>query len=185
MRHWIAAVVVLVCGSCSQLPSADVPFAPTDNARAVVFDIDGTLTPTPLKYRSVRRDAAGTVRHFADRGWEIVYLTARVGPLQSGIPDWLREHGFPEGGVYVTETAEDRADHARFKTRILRDFLAHGWKIEFAYGDSSSDFDAYAAAGIPKQRVFALRREGKEHCQPGVWNACLTGWTDYLHSLAD
>lgn len=176
-------LVVMLCCSCAQLP-ADIPDAPQQNAKAVVFDIDGTLTPSPLKYRKARSDAAKAVHFFADNGHKIIYLSARIKLLQSSIPAWLKENGFPDGGIYVTETAEDGWDHAQFKTRILRDILAHGWKIEYAYGDSSTDFEAYAAVGIPRERVFALRREGDTDCQPGIWQACLNGWTEYIDSMA-
>jgi len=183
MRLHLLIFTVLLISSCAQLPPADIPTAPKQHASAVVFDIDGTLTPSPLKFWQPRDDAAKVVQNFADKGVKIFYLTARVTLLQSNIPDWLQEHGFPSGGIYVTQNAQDRNDHAQFKARILRELLAHGWKIEYAYGDSSTDFEAYAAVGIPKPHVFALLRAGDKDCQPGVWQACLNGWSSYLNSL--
>jgi phosphatidate phosphatase PAH1 len=182
LRSLVLILVVTLCSSCAQLPE-DIANAPQDDAQAVVFDIDGTLTPTPLKYWQARSDAAKAVHLFADKGHKIIYLTARIRPLQSDIPIWLEENGFPDGGVYVTQTAEDRRDHGQFKIRVLQDILAHGWKIEYAYGDSSSDFEAYAAVGVPKERVYALRREGDDRCQPGVWQACLNGWAEHIDSI--
>jgi len=163
--------------------SSKIEDAPHEHAKAVVFDIDGTLTPTVMKYRSVRRDAAKAVHVFADQGRKIFYLTARILPLQSGIPGWLKENGFPDGSIHVTESLNDMGDHAQFKKRVLRELIAHGWEVEYAYGDSSSDFEAYAAAGIPKEHVFALRREGEPECQPGIWKACLSGWTEHIETM--
>ena len=183
MRNLVIFLALIASTSCASLPLV-IPDAPYLHAKAVVFDIDGTLTPTPLKYWKARDDAASAVQLFSEEGYEIIYLTARVTPLQKNIPVWLKEHGFPDGNVFVTQTAEDRRDHARFKTRILRDVVAHGWTIGYAYGDSSTDFEAYAAVDIPRQHVFALRREGDKNCQPGAWNACLSGWTEYLDSRA-
>lgn len=182
MQNLLIVLLIILCSSCAQLP-ADIPYAPQQHAKAVVFDIDGTLTPSPLKYREARSDAAQAVHFFADQGRKIIYLSARIRPLQSSIPAWLKENGFPDGSIYVTQTAEDGWNHAQFKTRILRDIQAHGWEIEYAYGDSSTDFEAYAAVGLPKERVFALRREGDAHCQPGIWQACLNGWTEHIKSI--
>lgn len=183
LHHLLFILVVILCSSCAQLP-ADIPAAPQQYAKAVVFDIDGTLTPSPLQYRKARSDAAQAVHYFADQGHKIIYLSARIRPLQSSLPAWLKENGFPDGSIYVTQTAEDGWDHAQFKTRILRDIIAHGWKIEYAYGDSSTDFEAYAAVGVPKERVFALQREGDTQCQPGTWQACLNGWAEHIESMA-
>jgi len=49
-----------------------------------------------------------------------------------------------------------------------------------AYGDSTSDFDAYAEVGISEDRVFALRREGETSCEPGKWKKCLGGWNEHI-----
>jgi len=175
--------MVAIFNSCAQLP-ADIPNPTQQQTQAVVFDIDGTLTPRPIEMWTARTDAAKAVTIFADKGYKIIYLSARIRPFQADIPNWLKEKGFPDGSVHVTETTEDRKDPVHFKTRILRDFLAHGWNVAFAYGDSSTDFDAYAAAGIPKERVFALQREGEASCQPGAWKACLNGWTEHIDSIA-
>lgn len=180
-RTGILLLVFLVT-SCAQL-SSKIEDAPFKHAKAVVFDIDGTLTPTVLKYRSVRPDAARAVHVFADQGRKIIYLTARILPLQAGIPEWLKENGFPEGSIHVTESLDDMGDHAQFKKKVLREFVAHGWEIEFAYGDSSSDFEAYLDIGISREHVFALRREGDDQCQPGVWKACLNGWTEHIEVM--
>ena len=184
MHRLSILLMALLVSSCAQLPPTAIQDAPKKHDKAVVFDIDGTLTPTPLKFWKARTDAAKTVHYFADKGMQIIYLTARVEPLQSNIPSWLKDNGFPDGSIHVTESAEDRNNHAQFKARILREFVAHGWIIEYAYGDSSTDFEAYAAVGIPKEHVFALLREGDTACQPGVWKVCLNGWTGYIDSLA-
>jgi len=183
MRNPYILLMVLICISCAQLP-ADIPSPTQQKTHAVVFDIDGTLTPRPIEMWTARIDAARAVNIFADKGYQIIYLSARIRPFQANIPNWLKEKGFPDGSVHVTETAEDRNDPVHFKTRVLQDFLAHGWNLAFAYGDSSTDFEAYAAVGISKERVFALRREGETSCQPGAWKACLDGWTEHIDSIA-
>lgn len=182
MRNFCILFLIIIIGGCAK-PASEFQFAPEEQTMAVVFDIDGTLTPRPIEMWKVRKDAAKAANVFATKGYKIVYLSARVRPFQATIPSWLEENGFPEGRLLLTETAEDRKDHAHFKTRMLQDLLAHGWEIAFAFGDSSTDFEAYAAVGIPIERVFALRRKGEEACQPGAWKACLNGWTEYIDAI--
>ncbi|MDO8266424.1 MAG: hypothetical protein Q7T32_01145 [Moraxellaceae bacterium] len=183
MRTLTLAALVLLCTGCTLHPT-EVQKTPVRPDQAVVFDIDGTLTPRPRSIFTPREDAASAVRRFADRGYKIIYLSARVRPLQSGIPEWLAEHGFPEGSIHVPQSHADSADHAAFKTRILQRYQQNGWHFVAAYGDSSTDFEAYAAVGIDKNRVYALQRAGQPACQPGPWRQCLTSWTEHLGSLA-
>ena len=39
---------------------------------------------------------------------------------------------------------------------------------------------AYQRAGLPKDRVFALKRKWRNTCEEGVYGACLAGWAEYL-----
>lgn len=174
----VLSLVVLLSG-CALTPD-EVQKAPVPQAKAVVFDIDGTLTPDVLSVFKARPFASKSAHLYADKGYEIIYLSARVKILQSNIPGWLKKHDFPDGAVHVTETAEDKNDHAYFKTRILNEYVSNGWKLSYAYGDSSTDFEAYAAAGIPAVRVYALQRKGDEQCQLGIYHACLKSWEEHL-----
>ena len=173
-RYGLIMLVVLVCG-CATLPNRFDP-APVPGSQAVVFDIDGTLTPTPLRFWQPREHAAVAVRGFADAGYQVFYVTARVRMLQAPIPGWLEGHGFPRGALFLTETAADRDDHAAFKTRILRQLQQQGWRLEWAFGDSTSDASAYRAAGIPADRIVGLQRQCEDACEPGEWARCLPDW---------
>lgn len=182
MRNLYLLLLTVILSSCALTPSG-IGLAESEANGAVVFDIDGTLTPDVYAVFSARDGAADAVNTFADSEVEIIYLSARVTMLQSGIPGWLEKNGFPEGRIHVTETREDRQDHAAFKKRILEAYSANGWTFIAAYGDSSTDFAAYAAAGIEQQRVFALKREGEEDCQPGTWAACYAGWNEQAQTI--
>ena len=173
-------LVLILCSSCAPLPPADIPPATYCHAPAVIFDIDGTLTPRVSAIFTARPDAAKVVKVLADKGFEIFYLSARMLWLSSWIPNWLQKNGFPAGGVHVAQTREDRRDPAQFKTRKLKEFIDQGWSINQAYGDSSTDFEAYTSVGIPKQQVFALLRSGDTDCQPGDWATCLKSWSEHL-----
>jgi len=172
------------CSSCAQLPYADIPRAPPAKAKAVVFDVDGTLTPSVSAVFEVRKDAAEAVRAYAAKGYTIVYLSTRVSWLSGGVPHWLIENGFPEGSVHVAQTRTERNQPDVYKTTVLKAYVAHGWSLQYAYGDSSTDLAAYAAAGIPKEHVFVLLRKGESSCQPGPAAACLSGWTEHLEFVS-
>jgi phosphatidate phosphatase PAH1 len=145
-----------------------------------VLDIDGTLTPKVLDVHSVRPDAAKAMSAISEKGYTVVYVTTRIPLFQSMLPKWLRDNGFPEGILHVAQTDEERDHPEEYKARVLNDYVRKGWRLEYAYGDSSTDFAAYAAAGIPKERVFALKRTGSNNCEQGIYEACLDGWTEHL-----
>ena len=174
----IAVLLILSC-ACGLLPPSEVPEAPAGSAPAVVFDIDGTLTPQVLAIYKARPDAARVAQALSGKGYLIIYLSARSTGFSAGIPGWLRKHGFPEGIVHVAQTAGDHKDPATFKAQILERYTSSGWELRLAYGDSSTDFEAYAEVGIPPQHVFALSRGGRA-CEPGAWSACLAGWSGHL-----
>src|SRR5258706_12493410 len=156
MRIPIVLLIVALFSSCAH--ARPIPNAPHNGAPAVVFDIDGTLTPRRLEFLEVRPDAAKAVHIFAKKGYKIIYLSARSEVNEKATFDWLKRKGFPDGSLHLGESVADARNPVEFKKRILLGFLARGWKLEFAYGDQSTDFKAYAAVKIPKQRVFALQR---------------------------
>ncbi len=183
MRNLSILLVVLLCSSCA-LRTFDIQKAPLKPNQAVVFDIDGTLTPKVSAISIARGDAASAVQLFADSGYKIIYLSARTRLLQSGIPDWLKKNNFPEGSIQVPQSSTDSSDHAAFKKRILKKFHENGWNFFAAYGDSSTDFEAYFDVGIEKDHVFALRRVGEHSCQPGKWAKCLKSWSDHMAEIS-
>lgn len=172
-----------LCG-CAITPDP-VTNAPTPGAPAVVFDIDGTLTPDVLDVFDVRPDAPTVAGDFANRGVHIVYLSARIPAFQFLIPGWLERHEFPPGAVQVTDDAEDREDVVAFKRGIVDAWQAAGWQVVAAFGDSTTDFEAYREAGIGPDRIFALRRDGEGQCQPGPWERCFDDWDDIERFLAE
>jgi len=176
MRKIVMMFFLLFVG-CATLQSSKIQPAP-EGGKTVVFDIDGTLTPSPIEIWEVRAGAADAVKKYADKGYKITYLSARIPLFQSDIPEWLRRNGFPDGYIFVPESQQESNNPTQFKTKILKQLIGHGWLIVEAYGDSSTDFDAYADVGIPKASIFALKRVGASECQTGEWSRCLDGWKD-------
>ena len=176
------AVVALLVSACATLPALEVPSAPSSNSQFVVFDIDGTLTPHNLLVGQARVDAARAVGELADRGYGIVYLTTRVPQFQGGLPRWLHDQGFPDGYLHVAQDPAEREHAADYKARVLNEYLARGWHLAYAFGDSPTDFEAYRRAGLPQERIYALRRKGRETCEAGEYGTCLDGWSEYLRA---
>lgn len=156
-----------------------------NRVNCVVFDIDGTLTPKVVAINTARDGAAAAVQTFADAGHQVIYLSARIRLFQAGVPDWLEKNGFPSGELHLTESREQRKDHAGFKASVLDAYVADGCRFVAAYGDSTSDFEAYASAGISPQRIFALKREGEESCQAGAWAGCYETWEEQMGIIRD
>lgn len=180
MRHLALLITALsVCG-CDQLPQVEVPSRSASHGQAVVLDIGGTLTPqNPAVYEPLP-GAAEAIRALSAKGYKIIYLSTRIPLFQAGLPHWLRQNGFPDGSLHVAQAAVERDQAVRFKARVLAAYVKRGWRLAYAYGDSSTDFTAYAGAGIPKERVFGLNRRDSKDCQPGIYRACLDGWTEHL-----
>ncbi len=185
-RRVLIAIVALAMGlgGCAHLSQLVVPQAADGAPGIVVFDVDGTLTPTVARIFSVRPDAAAVARIYAGRGHRIVFLTARAPVLQGTLRGFLSRNGFPPGDLVAPKDWAQHEAPAAFKAGVLADYRAHGFSVAAAYGDSSSDFEAYARADIPRERVFALRRVGATHCQPGVWSVCLAGWEQQRKTLS-
>lgn len=101
MRSSIGMLALIGFSSCAVLPVAQVPTASAVQSKAVVFDIDGTLTPDVMDIFGVRPDAAQVVQAFAANGYKIVYLSARVKAFQGNLPGWLKNNGFPDGAIHV------------------------------------------------------------------------------------
>ncbi len=176
--------ILAVVWSVTVARAQDIPAARPGADRAVIFDIDGTLTPSVWAYRFARPGAAEVVQSYAAAGVTVVYLSARRRLFQHEMPEWLAEHGFPDGPLYLTATPNERADNAAFKSRILTAYVDQGWQIVAAYGDSASDFAAYGAAGIPPAHVFALRRLWYDTCLPGVYQGCYDAWAELAAGAA-
>ena len=177
VRRWL---LMMLAAGCATLPPAGVPPSPQAQRPIVVFDIDGTLTPHNLHAFEVRPGAVQALRAYADKGYQVVYITTRVPLFQAMLPGWLGNSGFPAGPLHVAQSAGERDDAAGFKAAVLARYQAAGWRLAYAYGDSPSDFDAYARAGLPPSRVFALQRRYARACEDGAYGTCLPGWVAHL-----
>ena len=170
---------------CANIPPAAVAASSDSTGKLAVFDIDGTLTPHNLFVFEARPGAAEAVRAYAGKGYLVVYITTRSPLFQAGLPAWLIDHGFPPGLLHVAQNKYERDHAAAFKSAVLAQYTRAGWQLGYAYGDSPSDFEAYAAAGLARTRVFALKRRFYEDCvgDKDKYVACLDGWVGHLPAI--
>jgi hypothetical protein len=181
--HLLAIAVTLVASFGALGVSATVASAAGNDV--VVFDIDGTLTKDPLS-NSPHPGALDAVKTYKAKGYAVVYLTARWKPVQELYTRaWLALNGFPNQPLYMSSSLllSDSAT-VKYKTATLAKIESGAPEVKYAYGDSSTDFQAYANAGVATANVWALKRSSSSTCQSGAWNSCLADYTGHLPFIA-
>ena len=166
---------------------------------AIVTDIDETLTTSDAEFilqiadgtydPAEREGAHELITAYADLGYRIMYLTARSeGIVLAGTGEtareaterWIMEHGFPNDPettiVVLSEmfVLDDAA--AEFKTEALMEQQAAGWRFDYAYGNATSDIDAYANAGIDLAATFII---GEHAGEGGTVAVAGEGWVEH------
>jgi phosphatidate phosphatase PAH1 len=172
------SIAVAGCGS-DEAGSAGNPQLPScaTSKIAIVTDIDETLTTADEEFFQQLQDgtydpleregASDLIRGYADRGYFIVYLTARAETLnlagtnetaRQGTERWLTEHDFPLTRSDVVLASEVVfGDAARqYKAAALQSRQTDDFSFDYAYGNADSDVRAYADAGIPKDVTFII-----------------------------
>jgi phosphatidate phosphatase PAH1 len=144
---------------------------------AIVTDIDETLTLSDGEFARqltmeasydpvARASGPELMQGYADRGFFILYLTARaeVWSLSTGetardaTDRWLTEHAFPRARselVLAPDVVVGDATRA-YKAGALQEREASGFSYQYAYGNAQTDIDAYADAGIAKERTYII-----------------------------
>ncbi|MCC7076982.1 MAG: hypothetical protein IT198_07640 [Acidimicrobiia bacterium] len=150
----------------------------TQELRAVATDIDETLTTSDAEWllsildpkhdAAERSSAAEVFRAYAERGYRIVYVTARPDGLRlpSGATTraatlaWLEAHDFPTdpGSTYLYQAPDVLSAllPRGYKASVVEALEDDGYTVDFAYGNALTDFQAFLDAGIPKDRVFSI-----------------------------
>lgn len=163
-------------------PGSEEPVA---CGEAVVFDIDETLTVSDAEwekqkadgtYDPVAREAATElVLAYAERGYVIVYLTARARTwVLKGTGEtspaathrWLVEHGFPiddgRSRLIMAETVVPGAAARTYKAAALADMQAEGLSFVAGYGNARTDIQAFGDAQIARGVTFIIGEHAGE-----------------------
>ncbi|MDN3578137.1 hypothetical protein QWZ03_15325 [Chitinimonas viridis] len=142
---------------------------------AVLFDVDGTLTLSDfeayadyagLAMAEAYAQSPQTVQAYRQKGYQIIYLTARPYWVTPKARSWFASHGLLDGhyrsnvyssGPIPPNTEQHKADYVRY----LRETV--GLNIVRAYGNALTDIAAYASAGLPKAETWIIGpHAGKE-----------------------
>jgi len=166
--------------------------------RAVVFDIDGTITtgddelveqlilgmdPEP------RPGAAATARLYARAGYLPIYISGRPHMLRDSTRNWLSRYGFPRGIVITTASVgqampgEARVGH--FKEAWL-EALMSGPRVTIAaaYGNAPTDLCAYARAGIDPRDTFIVGKHRGQACPGYAHTQPIDDYRQHVKTLA-
>ncbi|MEJ7729175.1 MAG: HAD family acid phosphatase [Polyangiaceae bacterium] len=150
-------------GSCAEHFDYLMP----SGTKLILTDIDGTLTLSDDElfkqiddgsYQPAENaSAAALMNKWSEKGYQVIYLSARPHAFRAETRAWLEALGFPDGPL-VTANALVFDDSAREYKRawVNRMLVDYGWAVEAAYGNATSDIDAYEDAGIPKDITFIV-----------------------------
>jgi phosphatidate phosphatase PAH1 len=169
--------------------------------QVLVTDIDETLTTSDAEFvlqildpnHDPARRAGGPelMQSYAERGYVIHYLTARARTiaLEDGTPceqatrEWLERHGFPwgEGRAWLSLADELVTGEATatYKAAAIQARQAEGYTYAYAYGNATTDIEAYALAGIPKANTFIVG------VQAGAENTRAIAGEDFIQHAAE
>jgi len=167
-RHVIRATVL---GDGSEA-TFSVVVVPNDQA-VFVSDVDGTLTESEVaelpalasgNLPAAHPHAALVFQRLSARGLVPIYLTARPDWLTGRTRAFLQANGFPPG---VVITRKDKsggygASAEAFKRAELEQ-LAQRVRVEWAFGNMSSDASAYASIVRDPRRRILYRHDDAEH----------------------
>ncbi|MFO0554999.1 MAG: hypothetical protein U0271_41865 [Polyangiaceae bacterium] len=172
-------------------------FVLAPKTRAVVFDVDATLTVGDEEIvdqvltgtvPEMQVDADKIVRQWADAGWLVAYVTGRPRQLTKLTRAWLRDKGFPTGIVRLTSSAAEAVPSVEgvqtYKEHAIKELRDAGLDIGFAYGNAVTDICAYAHSGVDPKRTFIVGPHGGKACDGGAPTQALESYTQQLDDVA-
>ncbi len=115
----------------------------------------------------MRPDADELMNRYAGLGYDVFYVTARGEDTnlsdgrtaREATADWLVAHGFPvaEDALFLAPGYGAVGEVAvEYKTGVLTDLQEQGRELAYAYGNATSDIEAFQAAGIPDDVIFLV-----------------------------
>ncbi len=150
-------------GSCAQ----HGVYAWARGTKVVVTDIDGTLTTANAEFQTQvtqpsyvpkeHPSASDMIKKWAQKGYRIVYLTARPDNFRDASRVWLRDKGINIGPIITAKSFVTGPAAVSYKSAALAKVVGdYGWQVVAAYGNEPSDVQAYANANVPKSQTFTV-----------------------------
>ena len=166
----------------------------------VVFDIDGTLTTGDLEHtKSIlyghehkMYEAANEVAWaWAQRGYQVIYISGRPLYQDRLSGKWLEDQGFPRGPLKLTHRIRDglpaESRVGAFKRRTVEAIrVEQGLVFGAAYGNATTDICAYAEAGIPASNTYIIGSKSGEACDEATRpTQAVESYPDHLEKLPE
>jgi hypothetical protein len=138
-----------------------------EGTQFVLTDIDGTLTLSddelfaeiedPDYDQQMKGNAVELMQAWADKGYGLVYLSARPRDFRPMTDAWRLRHRYPAGMVMLSDGLVFGSTAQEYKATFISTLLDDlGWSITAAYGNATSDIDGYNDAGVPKEITFII-----------------------------
>ncbi len=151
------------------------------NTPVVVFNIAGTLLTQSDEAARALPGAVELTRAYAEHGYLVAYIAGNIGDREAR--EWLSAQGFSAGAVMANNGAsyhrlwlgEDaRHDVVRdpkgFRSSVAEDFRVDalnairqaGLFINAAYGNASTDAQAFGRVGLQSEQIWLTENESWE-----------------------
>jgi len=163
-----------------------------DKTKAVVFDVDETLTTGNGELieqlvldanPEMRQDANAIVREWDRAGWFVAYVTGRPHQLTDITRKWLDANDFPQGILRTSENfgVSMSGDATQlYKATVMQDMIRTGLDFRYAYGNAATDICAYSIAGIDPVRTFIVGPNAGQGCPGAKPTVALASYTDQV-----
>lgn len=156
---------------------------------AVVTDIDETLTTSDAEFLiqivdpsydpAMRPDASALMSAYYALGYQIYYVTGRGESIalldgtsaRDATEAWLDAHGFPyeDSNVYLADgLGAFGSDATTYKSDVILGLQGAGITLVYAYGNATTDMDAYQAQSIEDDHIFLVGKLSDEAGTYGV-----------------
>lgn len=162
--------------------SAHAIYELSPGRQVVLADIDETITLSDEEiflqigdesYDQRKREySVELTQAWAEKGYQMIYLTARPHVFRAETRAWLTRHGYAPGPIITAPelVLGDTARQYKFEwtSRLINDLQ---WDIVAAYGNSGSDIEAYAEAGLDKAITFIIGESAGEQDTVAIENS--------------
>ncbi len=158
-----------------------------DDQPLIVSDVDGTLTSSENAFfetialgiePDAQPGAADAYQAATNRGYQLVYVTARGNQYTGDTRTWLADKGFPRGPVrlspsFITLPGGDTID---YKTSTVG---ALALPVQWGVGNRASDITAYTNVGLAGDAIFILSAEYASEVQAPIAAGAAVGLASY------
>jgi len=132
----------------------------------VVIDLDHTVVDSSffrvLTLGAKRMADSVEVTNRIAGLYSIVYLTHRPELLTRKSKSWLKNNGYPEGPLLVSELKQALGDSGKFKTAKLTDLRKAFANVKIGIGDKPSDAHAYVDNGLTAYLIPHYKEKPKD-----------------------